>query len=146
MTLLIRKAKLCDVDALVDLALEYAVKTCPEMRPDRAKIRRLVVEAISGPSNFAEVAEQDGRVQAVLIALVHDALWAERKVCNVLLWVSKLAGAGRRLLKQLKSWASARRAIRLIGLSPMFDWPATVTEILRRAGFQSRGGSFVLFN
>jgi hypothetical protein len=144
-----RKATLADIPELVQVALGYAKEAHPELIPDVEKMRRVAVECVSAAANYAWVAYSVDRKKIVgaIVALVHDALWAERKIANVLLWYSQTADAGRTLMRQLLTWVSSRRGIRFVGVSPMKDWDVRISRLLeRRLGFQSRGGSFVWFN
>lgn len=142
-----RQARLSDMAQITSLIVRYAKALYPQMRPDTAKITTLIRETVKSGSDFAWVAERDGQIVAVLGALVHDALWAERKIANVIAWVSEAAGAGRELMRRLIAWAAPKRAVKLIGLSPMSDTVTkTCTLALTRLGFVSEGASLVRYN
>lgn len=142
----LRKATLADKPALKEWALAMAAEHYPQLRADPKKVDALLTEAISGARNFCWVAEHAGRPCAVIAALVQPCVWAERQQCHVMLWHSKAAGAGKALMQELLSWAGSRRAIRVVGLSPDFDWPEHVGAQLEGLGFVRRGGDYHFYN
>lgn len=147
MTLIYRKAKIQDLQQILNMAIAEADVQHPKLRADIHKIRQLVIECISSPTHYAMVAEDEGGyVQAAVLALVHDALWAERKIANLILWVSRVRSAGAHLMRRLRTWVSGRRGIRMIGVSPMVDWDERISTLLVKLGFERQGGSFIYYN
>lgn len=145
-TRIIRRAQLKDVNHLVFIALRLAKETMPEMRPDKEKIHKLMIECISGAANFAEVVEEDGVIRACLLAMVGDNLVYERKMANVMLWWSDIVGYGARLLKRFRTWVEGRRIIRIAGLNPDFDWGDRTSKLVATLGFEKHGGTFAFYN
>jgi len=145
--LIYRALKSSDINEVTSMAVRYAKALYPNMRPDTSKITAVLRECLQNKGNFAEVAVQDGKIKAVLVALVHDALWAERKIANIVGWISESAGAGRALMRRLIAWAAPKRAIKLIGLATMSDSVVlTCYTVLHRMGFTCEGGSLVRYN
>jgi hypothetical protein len=142
-----RKAVPGDLAQLTSLAMKYAKACYPKVRASATQIQAGVRHAIASPSDYVEVAVQDGRIVAAIGVLCHEGLWMERKLANIVFWVSEVAGAGRRLMRHFLSWVSQRRAIRLIGLSPMSDeLTQTYAKVLRNFKFESAGGSLIRYN
>ena len=114
--------------------------------PDKQKMKDLIVESISAPSHFAMVDEVDGRIEAVVIAMVGDNIWAQRKFANVMLWWSNKPGSGIKLLRLFRDWVLARRAIRIAGFAPDIDLDPRVYAVFERLGFVKSGGAYLLVN
>lgn len=144
MILTYRKATLADVPQLEAFAVEYARKMYPKQIPDKEKIHRMAIECVSSASNYAWVASDGGTLKAVICVLVHEAMWAERQLANVLLWVSKVPRAGAKLLKGFLAWVSTRRIVRFTGVAPTDERVALMLQ--RKFQFQFLGGSLIRYN
>lgn len=143
----LRKATLADIPKLEEWALALAKEHYPELRADRDKIRALLTEAVSGARNFCWVAENAGYLVGAIAAMVQPCVWAERQQAHVMFWHSIAKGAGQALMVELLSWVSGRRAIRVVGMSPDFDWPEKVTaQLVGELGFVRRGGDYHFYN
>ena len=96
--MIFRKAKLTDVPAIVDIAVESVsrdplpVKISREAMAETAKV-------CLNPAHFMWVAEDsDGKVVAAVAACVQQGFWFERMQCSVLLFYTRVPGAGLPLL------------------------------------------------
>jgi hypothetical protein len=139
-----REATAYDRQAIFELAKPYAANY-PRMRLDIARAQESLRDILYG-RHFSRVAEVDGEVQAVLLAVVADNLWAARQNCNIVLWISHIPGAGRTLLREFTEWVHEGRFIKVAGACPDLNLDPTVYDILLRAGFEKRGGSYLLYN
>jgi len=143
---MIRPATLHDVDAIFSIALSEA-RNYPELLPDRDKIRKGIIQAISSARHFAWVSENSKGVAGVIIGLTSENLWAERKNCLVALWTSKIVGDGMKLLKVFKMWVQSRRAIRVAGIVPDSNhFDPRVWMLVEHVGFKQYGGVYLLYN
>lgn len=141
---MIRPATLQDLPRILEVGKRLA-ELYP-LKADDYKMRQLLTEAISSRGNFAMVDEFDGKICAVLIGLVGDNLWAQRRFANIVLWWSNTAGSGAALLRKFKVWVVSRRAIKVAGLCPDIDLDDRVHSLLQRVGFKRSGGAYLLIN
>ena len=141
---MIRPATLIDVNEILDVSLDLA-QMYP-LKPDRDKIRRVIVESISAKMNFCMVDSQGGRLVAVLVSLTGKNLWAQRQFSNVVLWWSEKPGSGVALLRRFRDWVLARRAIKVAGFAPDVDLDERTLMVMEYCGFHRRGGSYLLIN
>lgn len=116
------------------------------LRPDRDRMRVVLIELISAPSHFAWICTEHDVVRGVLLAMVSDNLWAQRRHANILLWWSERAGKGVSLVRTFKRWLKDRRGIRVAGFSPDEDLGERTLQLMELLGFNRRGGSYLLFN
>lgn len=142
--MLIRPATLSDQDRILDLAMEQT-ELYPRLRPDPDKIRALIVDSISAPRHFAIVV-QERKVDGVLLAFTSNNAWAQRQNCAVMLWVSKIPGAGAAMLRDFRDWMQGRRAIRVAGFAPDVELDPRVWILAERIGFERHGGAYLLYN
>ena len=117
----------------------------PRLRPDPDKIRALIVDSISAPRHYAFVV-QDRKVDGVLLAFTSNNAWAQRQNCAVMLWVSKIPGAGAAMLRDFRDWMQGRRAIRVAGFAPDVELDPRVWILAERIGFERHGGAYLLYN
>ena len=88
------------------------------------------------PAHFMWVAEDDnGNVVAAVAACVQPAFWFERLQCSVLLFYTRVKGAGIGLLREFAKWVKSRPAIKMaiISLEPGAD--PRLVEFFKRVGF-----------
>lgn len=143
---MIRAAVLGDLDTIVNIAVVQA-QMYPELRPDLKKIRRGITLAISSAKHFCWVSEEDGHVVGALVAVSSDNLWAQRQNCLVPLWVSRVAGDGRKMLRELLKWVDTRRIIRVVGFVPDTERIDPLAwRLVERLGFRKCGGAYLLYN
>lgn len=132
--MIFRKATLSDVVAIVGIAVESVSKDPLPVRIDREAMADTAREAL-GPAHFLWVAEQDGKVVAAMGAMVQKGFWFERLQCSVLLYYSRVPGAGLPLLREFAKWVKSRPAIKLaiIELEPGVD--ARLVRFFKKIGF-----------
>ena len=119
----------------------------PRLRADKAKIRTMISKSISSPACYTSViVDENDVVQGCLMTVIQDHLWAERKVAHMGLWASHMPRAGYAILRDFVTWLGPRRGIKLAGIQPDFDWDTRIEKMLRRAGFEKSGGSFLYYN
>lgn len=139
---MIRPATLADRQQIMGL-LDPWYEHYP-LRKDQSRVFSLLTEAISSAQHFVWVAE-DTDVKGVLIGLTSDNLWAQRKNCNIVAWISKIPGAGAALLREFRDFVKSRPAIKVAGACPDLDVDPRVWTLAERIGFKRRGGAYVLF-
>jgi hypothetical protein len=132
--MIFRKATMSDVPAIVDIAVESVSRDPLPVRIDRDAMAETAKECL-GPAHFVWVAEQDGHVVAAIGACVQPGFWFERLQCSVLLYYSRLPGAGLPLLREFAKWVKSRPAIKLaiIELEPGVD--PRLVRFFKRVGF-----------
>ena len=130
----IRKATPKDIDAIVELAVESVSRDPLPVRIDRDAMRAMALECM-GPAHFAWVAEVDGKVQAAVVACSQQGFWFTRQQCSVLLFYSRVKGAGLPLMRRFAEWVKGRPAIKLavFELEPGVD--PRILKALKRMGF-----------
>jgi|GEM_PF-3765819 len=143
--MIIRPATLSDFHKVVVLVKEQLVQY-DRLRPDHDKLKYMFNLLVSSPAHFAEVVEDDeGNIVGALMALTSDNLWATKKNCAVLYWVSKLKGTGATLLRRFKIWLKTRPAIRVAGFSPDITTTERAWVLAEKLGFKPHGGSYILY-
>ena len=141
---MIRPATLADRQAITGL-LERWFERYP-LTPDYDRIQTGLREMISGAPHFAWVAEEAGEVKGVLLGLTSDNLWARKKNCNVLAWISEIPGAGIELLREFTEFVKSRAVIRVAGFAPdIDDIDPRVWTLVVRMGFKRHGGAYLMF-
>lgn len=132
--MIFRKAKLDDIPAIVDLAVESVshdplpVKINREAMADTAR-------TCLNPAHFMWVAEQDGKVVASVAACVQSSFWFDKLQCSVLLYYTRVPGAGIPLLREFAAWVKSRSAIKVavLELEPGVD--PRLVKFFNRLGF-----------
>lgn len=143
---MIRPATLSDLMAIHEIAICEA-HSYSELLPDREKIHKGIMTAISSAKHFAWVSEDDEQVSGALIGLTCSNLWAQRDNCIVALWRSAIVGDGRQLMKEFLKWVDTRRIIRVAGLVPDSNHvDPRVWDLAERLGFRKHGGAYLLYN
>lgn len=129
-----RKAKLDDVPAIVDIAVESVSNDPLPVKIDRESMAQTAREALN-PAHFLWVAEQDGKVVGAVGAMVHRSFWFDKLQCSVMLYYSRQVGAGIPLIREFARWVKSRSAIKVavFELEPSVD--PRLVKFLKRAGF-----------
>lgn len=138
---MIREATLKDLKSICAIGFEEANKF--NVRPDKDKIRHLATSAISTKSNFCWVTYEGDSVTGVIVAIGHQGLWFERRHLSILLLATTTVGDGRKLLKELLSWVSGRRAIKVVTTD--FVVPPRLSKLLNRVGIPAQNTTHTLF-
>lgn len=129
-----RKATLADVNDIVDIAVESVSKDPLPVRIDREAMADMARECM-GPAHFLWVSEKDGKVVAAMAACTQKGFWFERLQCSVLLYYTRVAGAGLQLMREFARWVKSRPAIKLaiVELEPGAD--PRLIKFFKRVGF-----------
>ena len=143
--MIIRPATLSDLGQLLELAMEQA-SNYPELKPDRDKIRALIIDGLSTAKHWAHVVDEGNRITGALFAFTTENVWAQRQNSAVMFWVSKTPGAGATMLRRFRDWVKTRRAIRVAGFAPDIDLDPRVWQLAERIGFQRYGGAYLLYS
>lgn len=133
--MIFRKAKLQDIPAIVDIAVESVSKDPIDVKIDRAAMADTAKVCLN-PAHFMWVAEDDdGVVVAAVAACVQQGFWFERMQCSVLLFYTRVPGACLPLMRELAKWIKSRSAIKLgiVSLEPGVD--PRLVGFLKRVGF-----------
>jgi hypothetical protein len=129
-----RRAKPSDVSAIVDIAVESVSVDPLPVVIDRKAMAETVTAALN-PAHFVWVSEKDGQIVAAVVAVVQPSFWFTRLSCSVLLYYTRVPGAGLPLLREFARWVKGRSAIKMaiIELEPGVD--PRLIKFFRRVGF-----------
>jgi len=129
-----RKAKLEDVPAIVDIAVESVSRDPLPVKIDRDAMAETARTCLN-PAHFMWVAEQDGKVVASVAACVQPSFWYQKLQCSVLLYYTQVPGAGVPLLREFARWVKSRSGIKVavLELEPGAD--ARLVRFMKRLGF-----------
>jgi len=133
--MIFRKAKLDDVAAIVEIAVESVSQDPLPVKIDRAAMAE-VVKLCLQPAHFAWVAEDDdGVIVASVVALVQTGFWFEKLQCSVLLFYTRKPAGGMPLLREFARWVKSRSGIKLavISLEPNAD--PRLVKFFKKVGF-----------
>lgn len=140
--IVLRPARLGDVPAIVDLAVESVSRDPLPLRIDREAMADTAETLIAGNQHFAWVAEQDGVVVAAVGACAHPGFWFERLQASVLMFYSRAPGAGIGLLREFAKWVKSRPAIKVATFSLEPNMDPRIGKMLARLGFTLQTPSF----
>lgn len=123
-----------DIPAIVDIACESVSHDPLPLTVDRAAMAEMAKTCLN-PAHFMWVAEKDGVVVAAFAALVQPGFWFQRLQCSVLLYYTRVAGAGLPLIREFAKWVKSRSGIKLaiVELEPSVD--ARLVKFFKRVGF-----------
>ncbi len=140
--MLIRRATLRDVPAIVDLALEAVSADPLPLVASRERIAIAAQTVIADNGSFCWVAEDDSGIQACVAAEVGPGFWFERMQASVLMFFTRKAGAGVMLLREFARWLKSRPAIKaaIFALEPHAD--PRIGKLLVRLGFKHQSMQF----
>lgn len=125
-----REATLQDLPSLLQLSISEAGKF--PVRPDKKKIRKLIISSMSAKSNYCLVSEVEGEVTGALIAIAHEGLWFERKHLSILLFTTTTKGAGIAMLRHLMRSVKKGGSIKVVTTD--FIVPDRMDTLLSRVG------------
>lgn len=131
----IRPAKASDADAIVSLGVESVSRDPLPVTIDRKAMRETFLGLVGKPIHFCWVAEADGQVVAAVVACTQPGFWFTRHQCSVLLFYTRVKGAGMPLLRTFAEWVKSRPVIKLavFELEPGVD--PRILKALKRMGF-----------
>jgi hypothetical protein len=135
---LIRKATPSDLSAVVDLCIESA-KRDKQLLHSRDRAVSLARECISSAPHFAWVAEKDGVIGGILLAISYPNAFHERNRVSVIQLYCTIRGDGIKLLREFMRWARSRPLIKKIDFTPEHSDPR-IGKLLTRLGMQPTPG------
>lgn len=129
-----RKAKLEDVPAIVDIAVESVSRDPLPVKINREAMADTARTCLN-PAHFVWVAEQEGKVVAAMGACVQPSFWFDKLQCSVLLYYTRVPGAGLPLMREFARWVKSRSAIKVavLELEPGAD--PRLVKFFNRLGF-----------
>jgi hypothetical protein len=132
--MIFRRATMNDIPAIVDIACESVSNDPLPVKVDTAAMAEMAKTCLN-PAHFMWVAEKDGVVVAAFAAIVQPGFWFQRMQCSVLLYYTRVAGAGLPLIREFAKWVKSRSAIKLaiIELEPNAD--PRLVAFFKRVGF-----------
>jgi hypothetical protein len=135
MTTIVRRAMPKDIEAIVDLAVESVMRDPLPVKINRDAMAASATECM-GPAHFNWVAETDGKVVAAVIAHVSPGFWFHKLQASVLMYYTRVPGAGAPLLREFARWVKGRSGIKLaiFELEPNAD--PRLVRFLKRLGFE----------
>jgi N-acetylglutamate synthase-like GNAT family acetyltransferase len=129
-----RKAKLEDVPAIVDIAVESVSRDPLPVKINREAMADTARTCLN-PAHFMWVAEQDGKVVASVAACVQESFWFSKLQCSVLLYYTRVPGAGLPLMREFARWVKSRSAIKVAVMELEPDADPRLVKFLKRVGF-----------
>lgn len=142
---MIRPAVLADREQILAI-LDPWLDRYP-LKRDQQKLFQGLTQAIGDRKHFVYVAEENGGVHGVLIGLTGDNLWAQRRNCHIVAWISNVPGEGAKLLRAFRDWFRGRRGIKVAGMTPDLEGlDDRAWDLATRIGFQRHGGAHLLYN
>lgn len=136
-----RPATIADIPAIIDIAVESVSRDPLPVRIDRSGMADTARSLIGRPNHFVWVSEAAGKVVACVAACTQHGFWFERLQCSVILYWSRVAGAGAPLLRRLAAWIKSRPAIKMaiMELEPGAD--PRLVRFIRRLGFSRQSSN-----
>jgi len=130
-----RRATIQDIPGIVDIAVESVSIDPLPVKIDREAMAATATTCLN-PAHFMWVAEQDGKVVAAFAACVQPSFWFSKLQCSVLLYFTRVAGAGLPLIREFAKWVKSRPAIKVavVELEPGVD--PRLVQFFKRVGFQ----------
>lgn len=138
---MIRAASLADIPSIEHIA--YVAASDYPLRPDKKKIKKLLVDAIQNRTHFAYVSEKEdvGEVTGALVAMSHPGLWFERHQLTVMLLWAEVPGDGLAMLRAMMDWKN--RSIQLVSVGFLVDERTSL--VLTRAGISGNGAQHISY-
>lgn len=132
--MIFRKATMSDIPAIVDIAVESVSREGLPLTVDRTAMAD-TAKACLAPVHFMWVAEDNGKVVAAFAAVVQKSFWFTRMNCSVLLYYTRVAGAGLPLIREFAKWVKSRPTIKMaiVELEPNVD--PRLARFFKRVGF-----------
>lgn len=133
--MIFRKANMGDIDAIVDIAIESVSRDPLPVKIDREAMADTARSCLN-PAHFMWVAEDNGKVVAAFAALAQQSFWYTKLQCSVLLYYTRVAGAGLPLIREFAKWVKSRPAIKVavVELEPGVD--PRLVRFFKRVGFE----------
>lgn len=136
--IVLRKAVPDDIHAVTDFGVEVLnLDPYENLAISRVKVYSMVTECISSSSNFAWLAEKDGKIVGAVGALVHPMMFYEGSQATVVQFFCTSPGDGIKLLRKFMSWVESRRAIKMTCFSLEVNADPRIGKLLNRLGLSS---------
>jgi len=134
----LRPAKVADITAIVELAVESVSRNPMPLKVDAEAMRLKAHALVGNPAHFVWVDVQDGKVVACVAAEVGPGFWFRGLQASVLLYYARPPGSVARLMRRLAEWVKGRSGIKLgiVELEP--DADPRLVKLLDRLGFSRR--------
>lgn len=129
-----RRAKLGDVPAIVEIAVESVSRENLPLTIDRESMAETAKTCLN-PAHFMWVAEDDGKVVAAFAGFVQKGFWFEKMQCSVLLYYTLVPGAGIPLMREFAKWVKSRSGIKLAIIEMEPDADPRLISFFKRVGF-----------
>jgi N-acetylglutamate synthase-like GNAT family acetyltransferase len=144
MTMICRRAKIEDVPAIVEIAVESVSRDPLPVKIDRQAMASMAKQCLN-PAHFLWVAEEDGKVVAAVAAHVSPGFWFQKLQASVLLYYTTVPGCGLALLREFARWVKSRPAIKIAVFELEPDVDPRLVKFLKKAGFsrQSQNLTYV---
>lgn len=146
---MIRDMLPADIEKVVEICrLMHRRSRYVRFKPHWPTVVQTIMRAASTPIGKVIVAEHDGKITGVLIAVVQEYWWTEAKagarVASDLMFYSKHIGDGERMMQRMVEWAwKVPRVVRVeIGVSSGIKTDR-VESFYRKMGFEYMGPMFV---
>lgn len=134
----IRRATLSDVPAIVEIAVESVSRDPLPVKIDRDAMAEMARTLIN-PAHFMWVAEDDaGNVVAAVAAMAQKSFWYRGLQCSVLLYYTRVPGAGAMLMREFARWVKSRPGIKVAVLELEPNTDLRMLRFLRRLGFERK--------
>lgn len=132
--MIFRRATMNDIPSIVDIAVESVSQDPLPVKIDREAMAETARTCLN-PAHFMWVAEDDGKVVAAFAACVQPSFWFSKLQCSVLLYYTRVAGAGLPLIREFAKWVKSRPAIKVavVELEPGVD--PRLVGFFKRVGF-----------
>lgn len=134
----IRKARLEDLPRILELAIESVTKNPLPVKLDQIAMIEMG-RVMLNPAHFLWVAEDEvGKVVACFGAMTQKSFWYRGLQCSVLVYYTRVPGAGAMLIREFARWVKSRSGIKVavLELEPTTD--LRLIRFLRRLGFERK--------
>lgn len=133
----LRPGQPADIDRVAAFAFDgMQVHRYPGLRADKGKVRGVVAALIGGAPGFHLAAlNPDGELVGIVAAVQVPMLFFERSEAVVVACRAIQPGAGRALLRELKTWAQGNPAVRRVIWPIEFHSPKSTVRLAQRLGF-----------
>lgn len=132
---MIRPAKLSDIPAIVELAVESVTTHPLPLKNDLDAMEAMSRALIGNPAHFVWVGEVDGKVVSCVAAQVGPGFWFKGLQASVLLYYARPPGSVALLMRRLSTWMKGRSGIKMgiVELEPTTD--PRLVALLSKIGF-----------
>lgn len=108
-----RKARLDDIPAILDIAVESVSRDPLPVQIDREAMAD-TARTLINPAHFVWVAEDENkRVVAAVAACAQRSFWYRGLQCSILLYYARVPGSGVPLLREFAKWVKGRSGIKV---------------------------------